>query len=148
MVNGFQSHLKRSHSRGFVRVALKSFASFTSQLYHTFFGISFQVDHVIPSSYESLMNSYWSSVGLQCAPCEDVKVMSESMVATLWKIVLESSWAEDWLALLFAVRALVNLKAAFVNGEHELINWDSNSQSPCGWMGVTCNNVTFEVTAL
>ncbi|XP_024358745.1 uncharacterized protein [Physcomitrium patens] len=46
------------------------------------------------------------------------------------------------------VRALVNLKAAFVNGEHELINWDSNSQSPCGWMGVTCNNVTFEVTAL
>lgn len=49
---------------------------------------------------------------------------------------------------LLAVRVLVNLKAAFLNGDHELHDWDISSQSPCGWMGVTCNNVTFEVTAL
>nr|PNR35075.1 hypothetical protein PHYPA_022974 [Physcomitrium patens] len=46
------------------------------------------------------------------------------------------------------VRALMNLKAAFMNGEHELHDWDNGSQSPCGWLGVTCNNLTFEVTAL
>lgn len=52
------------------------------------------------------------------------------------------------LILLLAVRVLMNLKAAFVNGEEELHDWDMASQSPCGWMGVTCNNVTFEVIAL
>uniref|UniRef100_A0A7I4BPG7 non-specific serine/threonine protein kinase n=1 Tax=Physcomitrium patens TaxID=3218 RepID=A0A7I4BPG7_PHYPA len=50
--------------------------------------------------------------------------------------------------LLIAVRILVNLKAGFVNGEEELHDWDVESQSPCGWMGVNCNNVTFEVVAL
>lgn len=52
------------------------------------------------------------------------------------------------LSLPDEVRVLVNLKAAFLNGDHELHDWDISSQSPCGWMGVTCNNVTFEVTAL
>jgi hypothetical protein len=49
-----------------------------------------------------------------------------------------------WLA----VSALVNMKASFLNGEQELRDWNIGSQSPCGWMGVSCNNVTFEVTAL
>lgn len=52
------------------------------------------------------------------------------------------------IMLLIAVRILVNLKAGFVNGEEELHDWDVESQSPCGWMGVNCNNVTFEVVAL
>ncbi|XP_024360454.1 uncharacterized protein [Physcomitrium patens] len=43
---------------------------------------------------------------------------------------------------------LVNIKATFVNGEKELEDWSVGSQSPCEWTGVTCNNVTFEVTAL
>lgn len=51
-------------------------------------------------------------------------------------------------SIVLAVRALVNLKEAFANGESLLPDWDSGSQSPCSWLGVTCNNVTFEVTAL
>jgi hypothetical protein len=52
------------------------------------------------------------------------------------------------IVMLLAVRILVDMKAAFVNGEEELHDWDKGSQSPCGWTGVTCNNVTFEVVAL
>ncbi len=58
------------------------------------------------------------------------------------------SWLMDRIAMLLAVLILANLKAAFVNGEVELPDWDKASQSPCGWTGVTCNNVTFEVVAL
>lgn len=48
----------------------------------------------------------------------------------------------------YAVRTLVEVKKSFLNGEHELQDWDSGSQSPCTWKGVTCNNLTFEVTGL